>query len=357
MPTTQPWTDEERIGVPTPRRAAHAGGAVDRPVETPNSGPGRPTSAGRRRCPPTWTNSRRPTSSTSGNRRSPGQRRPGEAEKLLGVRPGDHPLVRRVRVPAGGGVPARHGRAVGFFVYSAVLSTPGEPGRPAGVGAVRRVRRAGRLGRGVLYAAVKFAVLYFKLRRNQQLNLRACGSLSNRTRLRWLAAAKAAEAKGKLETYLRSFPLDTEKDRKKLRPSGCRTKRSPPWLKARDELLDPDRFAGTEQWVHEFRERFQTELDVAAEERVSYWAKRIGSSPPSPRTPSWTGRRRSILRVHDALRSVPGVQPAGRADGHGGAVGPGVLQRLPGGTDDGVGEADRGPVERPRWPRTARCTN
>ena len=36
----------------------------------------------------------------------------------------------------------------------------------------------------------------------------------------------------------------------------------------RTELLDPDRFASTEQWFARFRDGFQSELDVAAETRV-----------------------------------------------------------------------------------------
>ncbi|HEY2785677.1 MAG TPA: DUF697 domain-containing protein, partial [Fimbriiglobus sp.] len=115
-----------------------------------------------------------------------------------------------------------------------------------------------------------------KLRRNQQINLQGLRELSNRTRLRWLASAKAAEAKGKLETYLRTFPLETGKERRQLVAVGMTDDTIAGLVKARDELLAPDRFAGTDQWVHEFRERFQSKLDAVAAERVAYWAKRTG---------------------------------------------------------------------------------
>jgi uncharacterized membrane protein YcjF (UPF0283 family) len=43
----------------------------------------------------------------------------------------------------------------------------------------------------------------------------------------------------------------------------------------RAELLDPNRFASTEQWFAHFRDVFQSQLDIAAEGRVKYWASRI----------------------------------------------------------------------------------
>ena len=43
----------------------------------------------------------------------------------------------------------------------------------------------------------------------------------------------------------------------------------------RTELLDPDKFASTEQWFARFRDGFQSVIDVAAEGRTKYWAARI----------------------------------------------------------------------------------
>ena len=41
----------------------------------------------------------------------------------------------------------------------------------------------------------------------------------------------------------------------------------------RTELLDPTKFASTEQWFARFRDGFQSELDAAAEARIKYWAQ------------------------------------------------------------------------------------
>ena len=127
----------------------------------------------------------------------------------------------------------------------------------------------------VLYAFVRFLFIYFRLRENRQLRVKGIEELSRRTRLRWLAAAKSAEAREQIETYLRTFPMNTEKERKTLRQIGLSDEAQVRLKVARDELLDPDKFASTEQWFARFRDHFQRELDAAAETRIKYWASRI----------------------------------------------------------------------------------
>jgi uncharacterized membrane protein YcjF (UPF0283 family) len=131
------------------------------------------------------------------------------------------------------------------------------------------------LGGCVLYAFLRLAYLYATLRRNRQIRLQGLEELSRRTRLRWLAFAKSAEAKEQLERYLREFPLATEKDRKALLKLGVTDEIQAKLRLVRDELLDPARFASSEQWFARFRDGFQGVLDETAEARVRYWASRI----------------------------------------------------------------------------------
>ena len=131
------------------------------------------------------------------------------------------------------------------------------------------------LGGCVLYAALRLAVLYARLRHNRQLRIKGLAELSKRTRLRWLAAAKSAEAKGQMERYLREYPLDAEKDRRALARLGLTDDAQVRLVRVREELLDPARYASTEQWFARFRDGFQAELDAAADARVRYWASRI----------------------------------------------------------------------------------
>jgi len=127
----------------------------------------------------------------------------------------------------------------------------------------------------VCYAFLRFVFIYLRLRENRQLRVRGIEELSRRTRLRWLAAAKSTEAREQMEHYLRTFPIKSEKERKTLRSLGLNELAQARLVVVRDELLDPDRFASTEQWFARFRDRFQSELDTAAETRIKFWASRI----------------------------------------------------------------------------------
>jgi putative membrane protein len=127
----------------------------------------------------------------------------------------------------------------------------------------------------VVYAFLRFLVIYLRLRRNRQLRIRGIVELSRRTKLRWLAASKSAEARAQIEEYLRTYPMNTERERKALRAIGLDDAAQARMEAVRRELLDPDRFASTEQWFDCFRDGFQSELDAAAETRIKYWASRI----------------------------------------------------------------------------------
>jgi uncharacterized membrane protein YcjF (UPF0283 family) len=130
-------------------------------------------------------------------------------------------------------------------------------------------------GACVLYAFLRFLVVYLRLRENRQLRVKGIAELSKRTRLRWLAARKNAEARAQVEAYIRAYPLDTPQDRKALLALGLTDEAQARLRAARKELLDPDKFASTEQWFARFRDWFQAELDAAAEARIKYWGSRV----------------------------------------------------------------------------------
>lgn len=127
----------------------------------------------------------------------------------------------------------------------------------------------------ILYAFVRFLVIYFRMRENKQLRVKGIKELSNRTRLRWLAAAKSAEARRQIETYLQTYPIETDKDRRGLAKLGLTDEGIAKMKQVRADLLDADKFASTEQWFARFRDGFQSVIDEAAEKRVKYWASRI----------------------------------------------------------------------------------
>lgn len=131
-------------------------------------------------------------------------------------------------------------------------------------------------GGAVLYAMVRLLFLFVKLQRNRQLRLKGLEELNKRTRLRWLAHAKTAEAKTRLEEYLTTYPIRTEKERKKLAAVGVTPEIAVQLAKVRDDLLDPAKFSSSNEWFERFRTGFQAKLDEAADARIRYWAKRTG---------------------------------------------------------------------------------
>ena len=163
----------------------------------------------------------------------------------------------------------------GLFVFNQVLQVLGTLATQPAWAQYAGYAGLMLFGGCVLYAFLRFAYLYATLRRNRQIQVRGLEELSRRTRLRWLAFAKSADAKEQLEGYLRTFPLDTEKDRKILVKLGVPDEVQVRLRAARAELLDPARFSSTDQWFARFREAFQVEIDAAAEARVKYWASRI----------------------------------------------------------------------------------
>lgn len=133
----------------------------------------------------------------------------------------------------------------------------------------------GLFGCCIVFALARFLWLYARLRRNRQLRAKGLRELNARTRLRWLAAQKAAEARGQLEAYLREYPIDTERQRRALQRLGLTDAACARLRAAREELLNPDKFASTDQWFARFRDAFQSVIDGAAEGRINYWSSRI----------------------------------------------------------------------------------
>lgn len=163
----------------------------------------------------------------------------------------------------------------GLFVFNQVLSVLGALAAQPVWAQYAGYAGLALLGACVLFAALRLAYLYLTLRHNRQLRVEGLRELSRRTKLRWLAAAKSGEAKAQMERYLREYPLDSEKDRRALAKLGLTDDAQARLKQVRAELLDPERFASTEQWFARFRDGFQGELDAAADARVRYWASRI----------------------------------------------------------------------------------
>jgi putative membrane protein len=148
----------------------------------------------------------------------------------------------------------------------------------------------GLLSFAVLYAVVRLTILYLRLRRNKQLRLKGLIELERRTHLRWLINAKRDEAHSQLEAYLREYPTESDKDRKRLTRVGLSGDDLYVLVRSREKLLDRDRWGDTDAWFDGFRDTFQSKLDEAAARRVGYWARRTAfASAVSPNALADTG--------------------------------------------------------------------
>ncbi len=198
-----------------------------------------------------------------------------EAEELMASDPSlrwfgwfAHPLAAAFLLGSAG--------ALGLFLYSQVLSILANLAtQPEWVRYVGYVGLS-LCGGAVLLAMLRLLIVYVKLRRNRQLRIAGLEELHQRTRLRWLAHAKAAQARELLARYLREFPMQTDKQRKKLLAMGFSDDGLGALSQASAELLDLARFSSTPEWLDRFRLGFQSQLDAVAEARVKHWAKRSG---------------------------------------------------------------------------------
>jgi len=177
-----------------------------------------------------------------------------------------HPLVGLVMLAAAG--------LLGLFMFNQVASavtainTLPETVRWLGWGFF------GLLSLAVVYAIVRLTILYVRLRRNKQLRLQGLEELEKRTHLRWLVNSKRHAAYQQLENYVREYPAETDKERKRLAGVGLVGDDLYAVAQARVKLLDRDRWGDSAAWFDGFRDTFQAKLDDAAARRVSYWARR-----------------------------------------------------------------------------------
>ncbi len=96
----------------------------------------------------------------------------------------------------------------------------------------------------------------------------------NRQQLRELAHTGTTEAKHRLETFLREFPIDRDPPQKWKR-LGFTTESLQSLADARAELLNPCH-GHTRKWLDELNDCFLTRLDSVAQQRVTHYAKRVG---------------------------------------------------------------------------------
>lgn len=195
-----------------------------------------------------------------------------EAEELLVSDPAlgglgwfAHPLAGALLLGAAG--------ALGLYLYAQLVAILGHLALQPVAVQIAGYTLLGLFSAAVATAILRIVYLYVRLRRNQQIRIEGLRELQNRTRLRWLALAKTREARERLETYLRDYPLETPR-RNRGPALALSDERRKTLLSVRGELLDPNRLTTSGEWFDQFRLRFQAVLDQTAQERIHYWANR-----------------------------------------------------------------------------------
>jgi uncharacterized membrane protein YcjF (UPF0283 family) len=89
---------------------------------------------------------------------------------------------------------------------------------------------------------------------------------------------------------LREYPAETSREQKRLTAVGFSGDDLNTAARARQKLLDRDRWADLGAWFVGFRDTFQAKLDEAAAKRVSYWSRRAAfATAVSPNALADTG--------------------------------------------------------------------
>jgi len=199
-----------------------------------------------------------------------------EAEELINSDPSvmglpgylSHPLMLSLMIGMGS--------VLGLFVFNQAAQALALIGTLQGWMLYGGYVALGLLAVAALYAMLRLAYLYLRLRRNRQLRIKGLEELEKRTKLRWLVNAKLKEAKTLLVTYIREYPLAGGREQKRLISLGMDEDTLAHLVAVRERLLDVDRWPSDDAWFAEFRDCFQSKLDEAAKQRIGYWARRTG---------------------------------------------------------------------------------
>lgn len=140
------------------------------------------------------------------------------------------------------------------------------------------------IGGVVAYYLGRMGMLFFRLKTQQQLNIRALNILAERRQMQALAEEKSRDARRLFTSYLRDYPVDRE-PLEKFAALGLDAESVIKLRAARERLLNVEYAETSKQWLDEYRDSFQSVLDEAAKARVWNYALKAGvatSTSPYP---------------------------------------------------------------------------
>ena len=122
----------------------------------------------------------------------------------------------------------------------------------------------------ILYLVIKLMQLFFRLQKNEKINLTEIKALSDREALRKLAKEKSEEAVNNLKSYLENFPIS---EKEKLLGLGVTREEHAELLAAHTNLLEirPEHETPN-RWLAVYQASFQSVLDQIALRRAKAYA-------------------------------------------------------------------------------------
>ncbi len=129
------------------------------------------------------------------------------------------------------------------------------------------------VGLVLVYVVVRLMVLYFRLRRNEQINLAGLQALGEREELRSCSQRISEQGVKQLVVFLREYPL---KNPERLSDVGLGEEEIAHLVGARDLLLERSVDMDPRRWLEQFYADFQGVLDACANRNIVAYAKRVG---------------------------------------------------------------------------------
>jgi len=124
----------------------------------------------------------------------------------------------------------------------------------------------------ILYIVVKLLTLFFKLKKNEQINLTSVKNLASRDALRHIVSQKNAQSVATLRAYILDFPTDQEAQFVKF---GITRADYAILQETRLKLLEPSSAENPERFIELFVAGFQLHLDSAATNISKNYAKKV----------------------------------------------------------------------------------
>lgn len=126
----------------------------------------------------------------------------------------------------------------------------------------------------LLYVGLMLTGSLLRLQRSPRVKLKALQVVAEREALRQQALRHAGRARKQLTGYLRDYPLKERAPR--LKAAGLREPTREALVQARESLLRADRPLPSDEWLQEFRRRFQANIDGDARAMVRRQAAKTG---------------------------------------------------------------------------------